>query len=395
MKTPSVRSFALIGALEAIVRGVPLSVYPLALYRAWQDAVVVSQIYLAVGLVSLITVLIVPGLNRRIPRRWLHSFAVLLYLAAATLGMLGGKLTGFALLCASSATAMAFVCFNTNVLDYMPRSEYGRLETMRLFHAGLGWAAGPFVGVWLYRQWAPAPFIIVAAAALAMGVTIWWAGMGNTSRHQPMGSVSPNPLRYLRRFAAQPRLVAGWLLAVLRACGWSVFLVYTGIFAIQKGLGEQVGGLTASLASMGLFATPLMLRWVQARSLRRAVRLGFLRAGLCFAAALLVSDWPWASVLLLLIGAWHLVLLDVCAGLPFLVSVKPSERGEMSAVYSSFRDAAAILTPAMVWLVLKLGPVTAVFGVACAVLMLGWWIAGHMHPELGMPGAQRQRRQSS
>jgi hypothetical protein len=50
---PTVRTFAAIGGFEAIARGVTLSVYPLTLYRAWGDAVVVSKIYFAVGILSL------------------------------------------------------------------------------------------------------------------------------------------------------------------------------------------------------------------------------------------------------------------------------------------------------------------------------------------------------
>lgn len=39
---------------------------------------------------------------------------------------------------------------------------------------------------------------------------------------------------------------------------------------------------------------------------------------------------------MLVTGSLFLVLLDICGGLPFLMSVKPSQRTEMSAVYSSF-----------------------------------------------------------
>ena len=50
------------------------------------------------------------------------------------------------------------------------------------------------------------------------------------------------------------------------------------------------------------------------------------------------------------------MLLDVAGGLPFLMAVKPSERTEMAAVYSSFRDVSGILTPGVAWLVLLVAP---------------------------------------
>ena len=392
---PTVRTFAAIGGFEAIARGVTLSVYPLTLYRAWGDAVIVSKIYFAVGILSLAMVLSVPLLTRHVPRRYVHSLGVLLYLMAAGFGMLGGKAVALALMCTALGTAIAFVCYNANVLDYVTKGELGRLETLRLFYAGTGWAVGPFLGVWLLGFWHGAPFAIVATAALAMLFSIWWMGMGSTRLAARVGTASSNPLRYLRRFAAQPRLVGGWFLAVMRSCGWAVYLVYVGIFAIESNLSERIGGMAASLASMGLFFAPLMLRWMQTRSLRAAVRTGFVCSGGCFVAASLLSAWPWASIALLLLGAYFLVLLDICGGLPFLMSVKPSERNEMSAVYSTFRDVANIITPGIVWLVLQVGPLAAVFAAGGIGLLAAWLVAGRMHPQLGVPAGERLRQRSS
>ena len=63
-------------AFDAVVRGTMLSVYPLLMYRAWGNAVVVSQWYFGIGVVSLLTALSVPALTRRMPRRepnWSNS----------------------------------------------------------------------------------------------------------------------------------------------------------------------------------------------------------------------------------------------------------------------------------------------------------------------------------
>ena len=97
--------------------------------------------------------------------------------------------------------------------------------------------------------------------------------------------LTPNPLAYLLQFFAQPRLVAGWLFAVLRSCGWWVYVVYVPVFAIEKGLGESIGGTALSISNALLFLTPLMLKWVQRHSVRYAVRLGFLFSGLAFLGA--------------------------------------------------------------------------------------------------------------
>ena len=391
-RAPSLLGFAWVGGAEAIIRGVTLSVYPLVLYRATGSAIQVSQVYLLVGCASLATVLAVPLLTRAVPRRWAHSLAVALYLLSAALGIAGGAATAFALLSAATATAIGFVCYSANMLDYVDRNELSRLETLRLFSAGFGWSVGPFVGVWLLQFWHGAPFVVVAVAAGAMGLLIWRTGMGPVSLKAGPVRVSPNPLRYLPRFLAQPRLVAGWTLAVIRGCGWSVYLVYVGIFAVQAGLPDTVGGLAASIASASLFLTPLMLRWMRRRTVRHAVRVGFGAAGLCFLAAMATAAWPAVAIGWLVLGGFFLVLLDLCGGLPFLMAVRPAERTEMSAVYSTFRDLAAVVTPGLAWLVLQVAPLSVVFGVGGVLLLSAWGVSGFVHPNLGVPAALRQRR---
>jgi len=60
-------------------------------------------------------------------------------------------------------------------------------------------------------------------------------------------------------------------------------------------------------------------------------------------------------------------------------------------VYSTFRDTSNIVTPGIVWLVLQLGPLSAVFAAGGLGLLIAWLIAGRMHPQLGVPAAQRPR----
>jgi predicted MFS family arabinose efflux permease len=202
-----------------------------------------------------------------------------------------------------------------------------------------------------------------------------------------------HPVANLRRFFQQPRLITGWLIPLMRSCGWWFYFVYVGIFAVENGLGEQVGGVASSVANMGLLLAPLMLRWMRKHSVRRAVRTGCLVSGVCFVLATLAAPLPWVTVALLVLGTCFLVLLDVCAGLPFMMAVKPSERTEMSSVYSSFRDASGILSPGLAWLVLLVFPVSAVFAAAGAGLLLAWNVSGRLHPQLGVPGAKRVRAQ--
>ena len=390
---PGVASFALIAGFEAVVRGMVLAVYPLLMYRAWGDAALVSKWYLGVGLISLLTALMVPLLTRYMRRRWVYGVALSLYLLSAGLGMWGGKATTLALLCHSVAAAAAFVCFNAYVLEHVSKVDFGRLESLRMFYGGLGWTVGPLLGVWLLGFWHGAPFVAVAMAALVMLYLVWSMRLGEVRVHVLANNrmVSHNPVVFLRRFFAQPRLVAGWFFAVMRSCGWWVYFVYVGIFAVENGMGEQVGGMATSLANSALFLAPLMLRWMQRHSVRRAVRMGFLFSAICFILAAVLSRWPLSTVALLVAGSLFLVLLDVCGGLPFMMSVKPSQRTEMSAVYSSFRDVSGIVSPALAWVVLQFMPVAGTFAMGGFCLLAAWAVAGYLHPQLGVPGALRTR----
>ena len=48
-----------------------------------------------------------------------------------------------------------------------------------------------------------------------------------------------NPFAYFGRFFAQPRLVTGWIFAVVRSCGWWVYVVYLPIYAVQNGSTDE------------------------------------------------------------------------------------------------------------------------------------------------------------
>lgn len=391
MPLPDAKGFGLIGGIEAVIRGTTLSVFPLVMYRAWGSAALVSQIYFAIGLLSLLTALTVPSLTRYVPRRHVYAAAIVLYVVAALLGMVGGKWATLSLLCAVMAAATSFVCFNAYVLDYVDKAEFSKLETLRLFYGAWGWVIGPALGVWLLSLWHGAPFVLVALASLLM---LWLTSrmrLGDGKAIAVVRARSSHPWANLRRFFQQPRLVTGWLIPLMRSCGWWFYFVYVGIFAVENGLGEKVGGIASSVANMGLLLAPLMLRWMRKHSVRTAVRTGCWVSGICFVLATLAAPLPWVTVALLVLGTCFLVLLDVCAGLPFMMAVKPSERTEMSSVYSSFRDASGIVSPGVAWLVLLVFPVSAVFAAAGAGLLAAWHVAGRLHPQLGVPGAKRVR----
>lgn len=381
---PGPRVFAYLGACDAAARGSLLSVFPLSVYRAYGDAELVSQVYLLVGLAALLGGLLSPWLSRLLGRRYVLTLGASAYLLSAVFALAGGSVgTTVALLLYALAAATVFICLNTYVLDFVRPAELGQCEGLRLFYSGLSWTLGPALGVWLLDLWRPAPFLLSATAALCLLALFWRMRLGNGKVIRRRRKPQPNPLDYLGRFFRQPRLVAGWLFAVLRSSAWVVYIIYLPIYAVQQGLDQQTGGIALSLSNALLFVTPLMLRWLRRHSVRQAVRLGFFCAGSAFLVAALTAASPWPTLALLFLGSGFLIFLDVCGGLPFLMAVKPSERSEMAAVYSSFRDVSGILTPGVAWLLLLALPLPAVFAASGLGLFAAWAIAGSLHPRLG------------
>ena len=382
--TPGVRGFALLAAIEATARGILISVFPIAMYRTFGDAQTVSEIYFAVGILSLLAALVTPGLTRFLPRRWLFSAGAVTMIAGAVCSSLGEGtwLLALGLAIITVATVVITVCFNAYVMDYIARAALGECEALRLFYSGAAWTIGPALGVWLMELWAPAPFVLSAVAATILLLVFWMMRLGNGKTIVRSRAMTPNPLTYLPRFLQQPRLVAGWTFAVVRSCGWWVYVVYLPIYAVEHGLSDQLGGTLLSLSNACLFLTPLMLRWMRGR-VRYAVTLGFLLAGACFAAASLTNFDPRLAIVFLVAASFFLVLLDVCGGLPFLMAVRPSERTEMSAVYSTFRDVSGIVTPAVARMVLLVAPLPALFALTSLGFALTGLVATRVHPRLG------------
>lgn len=382
--TPSVRGFAVLAGIEAVVRGILVSVFPLVVYAALQNASLVSEVYFLIGIASLCCGLAVPFITRFVPRRWIYAAGVLMYVIGSLLAISGSPVAIIAaLLFNTLATVVVFVCFNAYVLDHIAKVKLSQCETSRMFYSALGWTIGPVLGVSLLKWWAPAPFLLSAAAASVQLALFLFMRLGNGRLIVKSRKPPPNPVAYLRRFTAQPRLVTGWLFAVIRSCGWWVYVVYLPIFAIENGLSDRIGGVALSMSNAGLFLTPFMLKWMQRNSIRHAIRIGFIMSGSLFILGAFIAGYPWLSILCLMTGSFFLILLDVSAGLPFLLAVKPSERTEMSAVYSSFRDISGIVTPGVAWLVLLMTPISGIF-IAAGVSLLGAYsLASKLHPRLG------------
>lgn len=382
--TPGVKVFAVLSGIESIARGLLISVFPVAIYRIYSDAQLVSQIYFAIGLLSLLVTLAIPWVSRHVPRRWLYSLAVGTYIGASLLCALADSwLFALGLGLFTFANVIVFVCLNAYIMDYVERVRLGECQALQLFYSGAAWTVGPFLGIWLMTLWKPAPFILSALASSLLLVVFWVYRLGDGKTIQRGAVAQPNPFAYLFRFLHQPRLVAGWIFAVMKSCGWWVYILYLPIFALENGHDEQLGGALLSLSNAFLFLTPLIIKAARGR-VRLVIMIGFCGSGCLFFLASLNALGSVGSIGLLLAASLFLILLDVFAGLPFLMAVRPSQRTEMAAIYSTYRDVSSVVTPGSASLVLMFAPLKTVFAVTAASLFVCALLAGRLHPRLGL-----------
>jgi MFS transporter, ACDE family, multidrug resistance protein len=390
--TPKLQHFALLAGGDAAVRGTLISTIPIAVYDAFGSAQNLSTVYFTAGVITLFWGLFVPRLTQIWPRRFVYSGGCILYLVAMALFMVGTAWSvQIGILTMSMATVTCFVCFNAYVLDYVPRPDLGRTQSLQMVYAAAPWAIGPLSGVYMRHIWAPLPFIVAGGFALALLATFWFLRLGNGKQISRAKGPAVNPLAYLGRFFQQPRLIAGWLFAVIRSCGWWVYVVYVPVFCIESGLGDKLGGTMLSISNATLLLSPFMASWVRRRSVRVALRLTLAYCAVLFCLATATASVPYLTMALLFLGSFGLVMLDVAGGLPFMMAVKPSERPEMAAVYSSFRDVSGIATPGMAWLVLWVAPLNFIFAASGLAFAAAFAIAGQMHPRLGILRPSRAR----
>jgi ACDE family multidrug resistance protein len=222
---------------------------PLAVYARWAMRRRPRSVYFMAGIVALIWGLMVPWATRFIPRRWAYTGRLrAVHVVGMALAIIGTTWSvPLALICNAMATATTFVCFNAYVLDYVDRANLGRSQSTQMVYAAAPWAIGPLTGVWLHRPVGAALRSSLAGVFALLLVVFWVLRLGNGKQIQRAKRPAVNPLGYLGRFFRQPRLIAGWMFAVMRSlrlvglCRLSADLLHRGGPGRQGGRHCAVG----------------------------------------------------------------------------------------------------------------------------------------------------------
>ena len=385
LASPGAEAFATLYALESLSRAILATVLPLQALKLTGDAQGVSTTFFVASLIALFGGLAVPWLVRLTARRWIYSLGAV-FLASASFFLSSDSLAAFFVGMALRATAIAAmaICFSLYIMDFIARKNFGRFEPMRLFYSASAWSAGPFLGVYLAEAIDPlVPYALSAAVAAAALAYFWFLRITDNPAVKQAAGPTPSPLRYVPRYFSQPRLALAWILSTGRNIWWVVFFIYAPIYAVEAGLGEVAGGAIVSCGTAFLFLMPVLGRMVQRTGIRNVFVIGYATGGILTLGLTAAWDVPWVGACLLISAALGMVTVDAGGNVLFMLAVKPRERPEMTAVYSTYRDVADIAPPGVFSVILRFFELPVVFVVSGLTALGLAVLSGKIHRRLG------------
>lgn len=383
---PGIRVFAMLYLVETVARASISSVIPLQAYDLLADESAVSFLYSAVGIAGLTAGFLIPLVIRRITRRWTYTLGALCMIAG---GLALASFTvpgqGVGMFLRTFGTACLNITLNLYVMEFIRRHDYVRNEATRLALSSVGWAVGPFFGVWLYTEfgiWAAHGWSIAWAVAL-IGV-FWYLRFTEAPVFGRQSQRAPRPWENIRRFLAQPRLRLAWAVAFARSAFWSGFFIYVPIMMVAGGESKMEAALVVSLGNAVLITTLVWQRVAGRAGLRRGNVTAFLLMVPALAAAgALAGSNVWAAAACILVAAAGASGLDALATPLFFRAVRKRERAEMTSVYRTYLDSSELIPPLIYGILLTMFPLGVVFYLQAALcLASAALVARYVHPRL-------------
>lgn len=366
-RAPGPWTFAGIYTLESAVRALTATVIPLQAYALLGETRLVSLLYLAISVGSLIGGFLVPFAIRRFGRGKVYGFgaAVLtLFPLLLATNTVGGQVVGMA------GRAIASVCtvitLQLYIMDYIARRDLVRSEPLRFQMGSLVWAVGPALGVFLYERFGAAEAMALPALCGAL-VLLNFLRLGMEERTK--AGLPGNPIGNIRRFIAQPRLRLAWMIAFCRTIWWGMCMVYVPLYLVRAGASPSVSAIAPSLAVGLLFFTPVWGRLAVRFGIRRSLIACFAILGLSTLAAAAVTN-PYFAAALIVLGGLPAAGLDGIGGIPFFRAVHAYERPQMTGIYRTYVELGDLVSSAIYAVLLSFFDIPSVF-VASAVICLG------------------------
>lgn len=357
-------TFSVLFTMESLVRSLNAGVLSVQAYELLGSSRNVSILVTMASLGVLVTTLMLPYLLRRTRRRWAYTLGIALSMCAALFlasHTVVGQAAGTYM--RNAGASIMNVSLSLYILDHIHKTDYAKVEPMRLSFSTFSWTLGPSLGLWLYSAYGPwAAQAAVLLAGLIL-LTFFWVIRLADPVTLPSGTLQPfNPLKNVGRFIEQPRLRLAWSIAAARSVYWSSLFIYGPILLIESGLSKTQGGYVISVSQLllplallsGYIARKVGVRMVIAQAFA-LISVSAVCAGLVGASA------PIVTIVFLLIAALGATALDGVGAIPYMRAVRPRERREMTSVYRTFIEISDILPGIIFALVLSVLPTQTVF----------------------------------
>ena len=363
--------FAVLFTLDSIARAIIAPVIPLEALRLLGSARNVSVAVTVVGIAGVCMALVLPGIIHRWRPRASYLLAIGM-LGVASLLMASQTITGFGLgwMMRAMAAAGLLGLLNIYIAGFIEKRDLAKSEPLRTFFSATAWVGGPFLGIRFYEISPLLPFAVSVTAAVILFIYFRALNLQAPSPAAARGGFAP--LRNIRRYFTQKRLTLAWVLNFGREMWWVTLFTYAPIYLVQAGKpAVEAGDLIASCTAL-LFVS-LFLGWMGRRiGLRRFISGGFFWVSAATFSVVWFSDRPELASTMLILSAVGAVSLDSVCVVTFLRAVRGWERPQMTMVFSIYRDAAALIPPAIFAVLLSFFPLPVVFLVnACFALFCG------------------------
>jgi MFS family permease len=382
---PGAATFSLLFFIESVARASMATVLPLSAYALFGTKEAVSLVYTGVSMVALCLSFAIPVLVRRISRRWTYTLGCLLLVLCGLMTWMQTQPTlALALLARTAASAVLNITLSLYIMDAIGKRDLARTETLRFATSTLAWTLMPLAGVWLAQAYGIGAACLVCIAAALVLMAVFWvlrlAEGGAIRAARGLPAPRHNPLKAIRRFVAQPRLVLAWSIAFARSTFWSTFFIYAPILMVEGGWSAGAGALVVAAGNLMLLNNLFTRAWAAQFSLRRVIGGAFLAAaGLVVLVALLSGPVPAAAGAMLVVASFFIAMLDGLGPVPFLRAVRTHERAEMTTVYRTYLDASELLPQIAYFFLFMLGGFTAAFaGLAVLLAAIGTLVLRHL-----------------
>ena len=369
--------------VQALSRGILLSVIPLQALSILGDAQKTSVLYFSVSAGGIVAALAMPAIIQLIGNYYAFLLGCLLMLASAILLSFNDVVYfSIGLFSHIFSIAAVEVSLTLYVLARVPRRELTQFEPLRIFSSVLALTIGPFLGVYMEaRLFHESPFIFSAVFVFLALIYFWMLGFHRIDLARS-GSPDDNPFRNLLRYFKQPRLRLAYGLVTARSCWWAMFVIYTPIYAAQVGLGELTGAAIVSIGTAWTLSVPFWGWFGRKYGVRFLLRMGFIATSVLTLLIYIATSIPMLAATLMVFSALGATMLDGMGNVLFYRAVKGRERSEMTAVFATYRDASQLMAPGLYAVLLKFFALPVVFLSASIWMMAASWYCKYIPKQM-------------